>query len=216
MKRTISFMTGAGGNHIRWLLYPDKLFPHLDGSTNKVEYVRDHVYNEKRTWTNWLAYEHHVRYRLDEYLPIDHIHWSEVEGNRNHLALYMYLPDLDLALKRYYHINLGMNSITPETFKQAYSNWSEVDQYAKELSESNENIYFLNGENIFQHELDRNLYNKIIHFFKLDDHYDEAAEIHRLYNASKKKSAEDFVNYFKTDNFLNHIEYLKDFYQIKG
>jgi len=61
----LNFVAGGGGNHIRWLLYPDKIFHSIEDYDNKLDFIKAEIYNNDRSWDNWLEYEWNWRTELD-------------------------------------------------------------------------------------------------------------------------------------------------------
>jgi len=167
----LNFVAGGGGNHIRWLLYPDKIFHSIEDYDNKLDFIKAEIYNNDRSWDNWLEYEWNWRTELDRYIDLSHISLP-YDYDYHEKNIWLYFNDIEQVIKRYFHINLGSNSLFPSIIRRRRSKWDIDNLHAEHESKVNpDKILYLEADFIFNKELDREKYNQIIQFFNLDDHY---------------------------------------------
>jgi hypothetical protein len=198
----IIFPEGAGGNHLRWLLFLDPRyqdpFNNYTDPDSKADFIINEVYNSDRTWNTWLQREWHHRPRLDGPINISHDFqsWSNIAHQP---TLYVIFDNYELPLTHYSHINLSLNSTTPRQFRDKF-------QYRHSMmleiqKQQNPNFKFLQCDTIFDPQLDLNLYQQLVDFFKFGNYYEQAARVHRAYTECRNRSVTDFIEYFNSDEF---------------
>jgi len=125
--------------------------------------------------------------------------------------IWLYFNDIEQVIKRYFHINLGSTNISPNTIKNNSKEWDVWNLHAKHESIVNaDKVLYLEADFIFDRDLDRDKYNQIIQFFDLEDHYDTACEIQKLYYDCRIDAAHKFVDYFTSQEFTNYLQELKN------
>jgi hypothetical protein len=198
----IIFPEGAGGNHLRWLLFLDPQYPDPFNNyvtpEDKANFIINEVYHDSRTWNTWLQREWHFRPMLDGPVNISHDFqsWSNLIHQR---TLYVIFKDYELPITHYSHINLSLNSTTPEQFRNKF-------QYRHSImleiqNQNNPNFTFAYGDTIFDPQLDLNFYQQLVDCFKFGNYYEQAARVHRAYTECRNRSAKDFIEYFNSDEF---------------
>jgi len=206
----INFVTGGGGNHIRWLLYPDKIFQSLEDYDNKLDFIKAEIYNNDRSWDNWLIYEWEWRSILDPIIEMSHMTLPN-DYDKHEKNIWLYFNDIEKVIKRYFHINLGSNSLSPDMIKYQSKQWDINNLHAEHESKVNpDKVLYLEADFIFDKDLDRNKYNQIIQFFDLEDHYSTACEIQKLYYNCRMNAAHRFANYFTSLEFTDHVLEMKN------
>ena len=146
----LNFVEGGGGNHTRWLLYPDKIFPSPNGYKNKLEFVKDKIYNNDRSWDNWLDYEWSWRGDLDRYIEMSHM-TLPYDYNYHEKNIWLYFNDTEQVIKRYFHINLGSNSLSPSVIRHKSKQWNIDNLHAEHESKVNpDKILYLEADFIFK------------------------------------------------------------------
>ena len=212
-KHVISFPCGAAGNHVRWLLFLDKSIhnPFSDDQSidGKIKFIKDCIYPADRTWNNWLTYEWDHREQIDDQLALVH----EIPGFAGHdwqdkKIVFLKINNINAALRHYFHINLGLNNLTPELYQQRVMSWNNT---LSTINNTNLKLNVIDIDQIFNKELDIPFYENIIHFFNLSDNYKEANLIQNMYYNCRCNSAAAFYNFFTGDEFnmyLNEIKFL--------
>jgi hypothetical protein len=206
-KRKIYFTAGSGGNHLRWLMYFDKNFSSLD-DMDKLSFVQRIVYNPTRTWNNWLEIEWKHRPRLDPVMSMNH---HDPDDTPDTLVLSMIFENQNLPFEHYFHINLGMNCATPEKFKEAAQRFT-AHAKCKKQSPNNKT---LKCDVMFDQTLNRDFYLEVCEFFKMEDHFDQAEQIHELWYLARKNSARDFCKYFLGNDFQSYVVTLQKKYNLE-
>jgi hypothetical protein len=212
----ISFPWGVGGNHVRWLLFLDKSMynPYSDNQDidAKMDFIEKNIYNETRTWNNWLEVEWKYRMKIEDQIKIDHelYDWKTNPDYKTRKILFLKPSDVDLAVTHYFHINLGMNSSVPSGLRQRMQHWNNELDVITVNQKKLDNWLILDAKT-FEKCLDRGMYNTLINFFGFDDHYEQAKIVHDWYYASRQKSARDFYEYFTGSEFDTYMTFLKDF-----
>jgi hypothetical protein len=212
-KFSIIFPIGGFGNHVRWLMLLDDRYqfdinlvdPQSEGLVNgvfvdgnyksynfvsmdsKLEFIKTYVYPDNRTWHNWLVFEWKYREQIQEILKIDHSYNFKQHGPLEK-ELYLTITP-DLAVNCYLKFNSTLNGTSPGLMKKTIANFNYVvRQYCLKFSE---NSLSLNVDILFNETLDKELYQQIINFFRLDYNYDQANQVHKLwYNLHRKAEKE--------------------------
>lgn len=198
----IIFPEGAGGNHLRWLLFLDSRYrdPFNNHTTadSKVKFILENVYTPDRTWNTWLQREWFHRPMLDGQIDISHDceKWQSIADQR---SLFITFENYELPLTHYYHINIGLNSTTAEQFRIKTQRRQQVLEQVQQ--QANPNFKFLCGDSIFESTLDREFYNQLVTTFGFDNIYDHAAQVHHAYTQCRHRSAREFCNYFDGAEF---------------
>jgi hypothetical protein len=200
----IIFPEGAGGNHLRWLLFLDPQyqdpFNNYTSADSKVKFILENVYTPKRTWNTWLQQEWFHRPMLNGQIDIFHEceDWKTFTDQR---SLFITFNNCELPLMHYYHINLGLNSSTPEQFRAWIIYRQLTIEYIQAQTQSNSNFKFLKADCIFDPELDVDFYNQLVSAFGFDNVYEHAAQVHRAYTQCRRRSAQEFCSYFDSKEF---------------
>jgi hypothetical protein len=198
----IIFPEGAGGNHLRWLLFLDSRyqdpFNNYTTADSKLKFILENVYTPDRTWNTWLQREWHYRPMLDGQINISH-DYNGYSTFTHQRSLFITFENYELPLTHYYHINIGLNSTTVDQFKTKFEHRRMILEDLKQ--QINPYFKFLNADCIFQAELDLDFYNQLISTFGFDDLYPYAAEAHRAYTQCRVRSARDFCDYFDGEEF---------------
>jgi hypothetical protein len=214
----IIFPWGFAGNHVRWLLFLDSRFPNPFGNSDidsKFDFIKESVYDQTRSWNNWLGYEWMYRDQLNEYLTISHdcYEWEKHPENKE---LYLAADNSDLPFKHYFHINLGCNNQTPEQIKRSIENWIQEYEVIKQRIQEFPNKKIIKIDSLFEPELDYEFYKELINFYNFDDNYQRAADVHRIYNQCRLESGKKFYEYFTSERFSSILNEFKIFSEIKN
>jgi len=199
----IIFLPGGGGNHLRWLLYIDKKFPNVfDG--DKLNFIKNQVYNSNRTWHNWISYEGKFRDKLNYIIQISHVYKHSYQKIKE---LYLVANNIDIPINHYYSINL---SLTGNSFEKFYKNFVTETNGMKNITINDPSIQkIVSGDFLHLPILCKNTYKDIIDFYEFDNNYDTASEIHQLYYKCRIKSLQDFYYYFNSTEWKNRFENIR-------
>ena len=204
----LMFPAGAAGNHVRWLLFLDDQFPNsvgLNSIEEKVNFIKQRVYNSSRTWNTWLKKEWEYRPALDKVLLVDHSPSPPTPGEKR---LYLETLNPELPALHYFHINLGLMAKTPMQFVEIIKNFNDNCNIIR--AKNLEDIKIVVCDGLFQPVLDYQTYREIINFYGFSDNYDAAQQIHTLYHNCRVASARDFCNWFEGNEFKNYFNLLQE------
>lgn len=206
---SIIFPTGLAGNHLRWLLFVDDRItsPFSDQSPySKIEFIKKNIYNENRTWNNWLSYEWQYRTQLDGEIDISH-NGSKMDLHTEGKELYLSCDNTKLPSLHYFHINLGLNCMTPKDFVMTLKGWST--QGIKSRIAQYENKKVISCEPMFQPVLSPDWYVEVVEFFGFSNNYFLAQEVHKLHYNCRMKSARDFYDFFTSPEYADWMTEIK-------
>ena len=210
MKRTIVFPPGGAGNHIRWLMYFDKNFDLEKSLEEKLKFIKEKVYIKEKTHYNWIKLE--LEFRKGQYDDVISLQSSHIDPRRDeeesHTIFVKYLDWTDPA-DHYFCLYPTVNWEHPETFKKtAFPLFNQRVDEKGVLPAHKKTIY---GDALWNSILDKNLYYDIINFWELEDHYEYASEVHRLWNICKKRAYKDYYEYYTSEDYHNYLKsiYLK-------
>ena len=191
--------TGAFGNHIRLLCSLSDKIPlnffidkPLVKIKHKIEFIKNNLYFTERTWHNWLPTEWQFREQLDiGKLAVSHdlnlLH-KNFEFTDKFLGVYV---EPELCYKAYLKFSSSLDATTKDFFMEYLNNWFLT---CSELSSSNPKLKFLDCTRLFQETLDYDLYQNLISWFDIDDKYEHAKEIHKIWYNLHKKAEKEFVS----------------------
>ena len=205
MKRSILFNPGSGGNHIRWLMYLDKNFDSEKSLEEKLKFIKETIYSQERTHHNWIKIE--LQHRGMPYdnvirLPDNHVD-PRLDDTESHTIFIKY-RDFDNPFEHYFCLHPSLNWKHPSIFKKYMYTWFNDQVDAKGILPPNKKAIF--GDSLWSETLDKTLYYDIINFWNLEDHYEYANEIHKLWNICKKRAYRDFHAYYTGEEFNNFLK----------
>lgn len=205
MKRVIIFPPGGGGNHIRWLMYFDKNFDPEKSPEEKLNFIKEKIYSEERTHHNWIKIEFQYRgVEYDNVIALQGNHVDPAHDEQDAYTLFVKYNDWTNPFEHYYCLNPSLNSKHPETFRKYFFPWFNEQVDAKGILPSHKKVIL--GDSLWNNTLDKDLYYDIIKFWNLEDHYEYAAEIHKLWLLCNKRAYRDFYEYYTSENFHNYLK----------
>lgn len=198
---------GGYGNHVRWLLLLDERFSitiksennlaGMDGqtlttATEKTEFIKQHVYSLERTWNTWLAFEWEYRSMLDDYMKFTHdgellLRSSDFFGECKLLAI---TCDPELTYRSYVKINPGLNGLSKEHFVLQNYKQNQLCEWAGQVLPLVDTI---DSTNLFHTVLDKELYSSMLDHFNIQNHYEQAQEIHSAWYDCHMRAEADYV-----------------------
>jgi hypothetical protein len=190
---------GAFGNHARWLALLDDRYKikfsdgaFLQSVEDKLEYIQNNVYNDKRTHHNWLKYEWTWRNQLRDVLFTTHDIIDMFDGSKT-IALTM---DPELSLKCYRKFNPKLNNATQNDFlAMTY----KINKMANFVSQHIDTFKCLDSSVLYQAVLDKEFYQTLIEFFDLEYNYQPAQEIHESWFRLHQKAEQEFLKSINTE-----------------
>lgn len=153
---------------------------------DKMQFIKNYIYHQHRTWSNWLKIEWAYRKDLDLILKTDHNYEKDLFVNLKTLVLTI---DPDMALKHLLKFNSHLNFTNPLDFKE------KLIQMMKNNSCVTGDVKFMSATILYQPQLNYKFYQELINWFELSDYYDYANEIHQIWFQLNQKATNDFVNY---------------------
>lgn len=207
----IVFPCGGGGNHLRWLLFLDNKYTTTLCDNNlesKMQFIQNNVYNQRRTWNNWLGdFEWQFREELDHVIDLAHDNYNWLATQTK--ELYLDFADPELPVQHYFHLNLGLNSFSPNQLKSQIANWHVEFERMQNRMQEFPNKKIIRAEKLYERQLDHDLYQEVVEFFEFDNQYQHATTVHEWYHQCRVRSAGDFYNYFTSAEFNKYLETLK-------
>jgi len=183
---------GGFGNHIRWLALLDhgytlKLNDQLlTTPTEKIEFIKNFVYCQDRTYHNWLQFEFIYRLELNSSLLFTH----EMIHMFDECKMLVITCDPEVAHRAYVKFAPLLNNINEETFLKMVNKQNKMCIFAEQYLDT---VKCIDSTNLFQPTLDNTIYNDILTFFDLDNYYSEAQEIHTLWYNLHLKAESEYV-----------------------
>jgi hypothetical protein len=184
---------GAFGNHARWLTLLDDGYKinfadgtFLQSTEDKIQYIQHYVYNDKRSYHNWLKYEWTWRNQLSSLLKMTHDMSDMFDGLKT-IGLTM---NPELAHRCYYKFNPTLNGINKDDFLKMTSKINQLSNFAGQCIDT---FKPLDSSVLYQEVLDKNFYQQLIEFFNLESKYQQAQEIHKSWFRLHQKAEQEFL-----------------------
>ena len=145
---------------------------------DKINFILDNVYNNSRSWHNWLITEWAYRDYLDQIIPFTH------SSLANDKCLKVTIAPL-LAYKCYVKFNTNLNNTTKENF---------IDLIKHENAAVDRFKYCIDATCLFSEILDKTFYSNICQIFNIDNNYKYACKIHKQWYNLHLKSEKEIVS----------------------
>ena len=188
-KRSIVGPWGGFSNHVRWLALLDKQFNVTErlGYNGSIEhFIANEVYNDNRKWHNWLIYEWTWRDKIHEFIFLD----NQVCYQAHKFVILQIDPEL--AYKCYFKFNPALNHLTKKDFIQMVVSYDhEVDAFPMDSLKLNAGV-------LYQETLDPDFYATLTKYLDLDDNYETAKDIHKLWYNLHKQAERDIITDIQT------------------
>lgn len=168
----------------------------LSTVADKIDFITQYVYNQQRTWSNWLAYELKFRGQLNDYIVLCHQYYNidqkipNIESDE--IVIGLVAPDL--AFKSYIKFNSHLNFATFDEFKDEIRH---ANMIAAEYAKNYPNILHLDFSVLHNKQLDKEFYKAVTLWYNLSDNYDAANEIHGIWFDLHKKAEQDIIKDFQ-------------------
>jgi hypothetical protein len=154
--------------------------------TDKVDFIRYYVYNDNRSWHNWLAQEQTFRQQLDQHIVFDH-HYQNANADSLHIVTTI---NPNIAYKSYLKFNSNLNNLTKQEFLTQIADWNIA---ISDIANRNKNVLQLDGNLLYDNVLNKELYTTAIEWFNLTDHYELANKLHNVWFELHKKAEREIV-----------------------
>ena len=154
-------------------------------SIEKINFIKKLIYPMQRSYHNWLNWEWRYRVSFNNYIQLDH-EYSDSQKKTLILTI-----DPMLAYKCYVKFNSNLNNMLKDQFIQGIE---LANQSHSLLSKSNENIQLLDSTILYQPSLDYDWYQELISKLNLDNNYQSANIIHKLWYDGHKRSERDITH----------------------
>ena len=149
----------------------------------KLNFIENNIYFKDRTYYNWLAIEYRYREILQKLIYFDHKNNSSLTNNKT-VGL---IASPKLALRGYLKFNSSLIQQSPEDF------FKSIERANLRISQI-PNSLFCSADLLFSEKLDIELYNGIVNWLGLDNLYQEASYVHKLWYNLHKKAEKDFLH----------------------
>lgn len=215
MKKQIWYPFGAGGNHIRWLMYFDKSFDKMHFSVDKspddkLKFIETNIYPKERTWHNWLSFEWKHRIKFNHIISIDSRHHLLDDGHALLLqdenqtkAIILSFNDYTECIKRYLVIFTQQSPWSLPRIKEEI-----YDTYNNHIKSKTNSSFqkIIPSDVIWEDVLDKKFYYDIIDFWGFEDHYEYAAKVHTLWVNCQKQALSQFMESCKNYEYINFLK----------
>lgn len=211
---------GGFSHLIRWMILLSEKFTNLENlnsvgffvpkkryplrTNDRVTFIQNYVYNEKRDFYNWLELEREVRISLNQIFYS--VHTTDDFLNHGNETIYTLLIDTDvnLACRHFYKLHpFWSGSPWSKGSKQTFIEKILVcNQQNKDyIPLSNEKILRMSSNCLNNQELDKVFYYNLVDFLGLDSQYENACKIHSMWRNLNCKAEQNIVQFFKTNNY---------------
>lgn len=173
-------------------------------TNDRVTFIQDHVYNEKRDYYNWLELEKEVKASLNQIFYS--VHTTDDFLSHENKTIYTLLidTDVDLACRHFYKLHPfwsgnPWNRGSKEKFVKQIQNCNEDNKNYSPLP--NEKILRMSSNCLNNTELDKEFYDTLVNFLELDNQYENACKVHSMWRNSNCKAERNIVQFFNSHNF---------------
>ena len=184
---------GGYGNHIRWLLLLDERYTisidnqTLSSAVGKTEFIKQFVYPPERTFNNWLTFEFKYRVMLNIHLKFTH----DMVDMFNECKMLAIKCDPDLGYRSYIKFNTNLNGLSKFDFLKQIRKQNKMCDFAESYLPT---VKSIDSTKLFQPVLDKELYNSMLEFLNINNHYKQAQEIHSLWYNLHLKAETEYLN----------------------
>lgn len=173
---------GGYMNHLRWLLLMSSDYQFFPNEL-KLKFIQSLVYDSNRTCFNWLNYEWELRTKklITESIQVTHDLdvIKNIQGPKKIIGLSM---DPYNALYHYFKFNPVLNLMGEEGFLNS------VLLHNNSLSSLTEDALILPADSLSNEILDQKFYNKVVEFLNIENSYELANFVHKLWYDLNNKS----------------------------
>lgn len=220
---SVCAIPGAFSNHVRWLMLlsneynsdrlnskgfiiSGKSFPLT--STEKVEFIREHVYPNSRKFYNWLRYESLLRDKLDTSVLCTH---HMTKHNNPNLSVsktillragHMFCVEKYVKLHPFFILdNRKHNMSTDETMYNFFKAADEKNSIY--VPKDNHRIFSCRSEAFYDPILNKEYYDDIIDFLEISNEYEQAQQIHTMWYNLHQQAKSDCIDWLLNSEYPN-------------
>jgi hypothetical protein len=173
-------------------------------SKDRVDFIEKHIYNNRKDFYNWIELENEFKLSLNQVFYSVHTidHFNSHPDKK--IFTLLVNTDVDLACKHSFKLHPFWNG----------NPWKKgsKEQFIKDIQKCNDqNINYVTSENekvlrissdcLNNTELDKDFYDTIINFLELDNQYDNAYQIHKMWKNVNCKAEQNIVKFFNTHEY---------------
>jgi hypothetical protein len=195
MSRAIIFPGGAGGNHLRWLLYLDKSIDSDLSMDKKIDFVLNKIYSDQRSFYNWLPYEATWRFddKFESFIKILH---EPKDDKPEYKSVFLSYDDWNIPFEHYSCLTSCFSS--KRSYDLYYNFLKDFDRKVSKLIVIDENKLVIKSDVFFNEVLDKQFYTQIVDFFDFENHYDEAAILHKKWYDTRNRAKKEFYEFYSS------------------
>ena len=208
-KHSICGPIGGFTQHIRWLMLvsanyndleklnyigamvPKKYYPFK--GEDKVKFIQEHIYPSDRRCFNWLDEKYMHRQALKK--VILHTHELDECGSEPTIIITMDpMFSYNFYLKFAPMIALDKDGFIEKVVRQNKENL--------DYANAQPNCFHIDTEQLYSPTLDRNIYDNMISFLNIDNVYECAQQVHKMWYDNRKSAEEEIVAFIDNSEFL--------------
>lgn len=201
---------GGFTQHIRWLLLVSNYYNSLDKLNyvgaliyqkrfplkpdDKVKFIEQYIYPVERRLFNWLDEKYMYRQQLDKTILHTHDLSKLTTG-----------PNIIITMDPVFSYNFYLK-ITPSIGEDKQDFINTVIRQNKENTEytKNTNSYLLDTQQLYLPVLDRQIYDDMIQFLNIDNQYESAQHVHKLWYDLRKGQEEDIMDFINNSKYPDY------------
>lgn len=195
MSRAIIFPGGAGGNHLRWLMYLDKSIDGELSMAEKMDFVLNKVYSDSRSFNNWLPYEANWRFddKFESFIKILH---EPKDDKLEYKSVFLTYEDWNIPFEHYSCLTSCFSS--KKNYDLYYRFLKDFDRKINTQVTINQNKLVIQSDVFFDEVLDNQYYTQIVDFFGFENHYDEAKVLHKKWYDARMRIKKEFYEFYSS------------------
>lgn len=189
---------GGFGNHLRWLLLLSDQYVinfkdiRLTTADEKVEFIRNEVYPNHRTWHNWMEFEWLFRDSLNSILKFTHDGMDVFDE----LKTIGCVIDPNLAYKSYSKFDTDFNGVGSDQFFQMITKHNKFCNFAQQYYTT---FIAVDSGKLYNETLDAGVYDHAINFLGLESKSTHAQEIHTLWYNRQVDAENQYLEHKKNN-----------------
>lgn len=202
---------GGFTQHIRWLLLMSPNYNSLDKlnyvsamiygkrfplkAEDKVKFIKEYIYPEERRCFNWLDEKYMYREVLDKTI----IHTHDLSKIKDEPAIIITMnPEFSYRFYLKFTPNIGLD-------RQGFLNQVNIQNKQNiEYAQTHSNCLLIDTEQLYSPVLDRKIYDDMINFLSIENVYDQAQTVHKLWYDLRKGSEEDIRNFIMKSKYPDY------------
>lgn len=203
MKRALIFPGGAGGNHLRWLLYLDSSIDGEKSIEEKMDFILNEVYSIRRSFYNWLPWEAQWRFddKYESFIKILHEPKDDKPENK---TIFLSFNNYEIPLRHYAVLTSCFSSEVSYNHYTRFLN-SFDNRVLLFTQKGSENKLNLKTDIFFNNKLDENFYKTVVDWYELENHYEECCVLHNKWSESRERVERESYEFYTGDFWKSFI-----------